>query len=74
MTLSKSAHPVSAGEYHNQLGGPYRRLAAQARAEDRQVLLVNSNLVAPGPAAVPFLQPARSSLPFALVTKSVPSG
>ena len=68
VTLSKTAHPISAAEYHNQLGGSYRRLAAQARAGDRQVLLVNSDLVAPGPAAVPFVQPARSSLPFALVT------
>jgi arabinofuranosyltransferase len=67
VALSKSSHPINAADYHSQLGSYYHRLAALARAGDRQVLVVNSELLAPHPGAVPFVQPARSSLPFAMV-------
>lgn len=66
VTLSTSAHPITAADYHDQLGAYYRRLAAVARAGDRQVLLMTSELQAPRPAEVPFVQPARSSLTIAL--------
>ena len=63
---SKSQHPVTAADYHNQLGGYNRKVAALASTQERQVLLANPELYATPPGS-PDFQPARSSLPFHLV-------
>jgi len=67
IAVSGTAHPITAVEYHNHLGGYYRSLAARAQIRGRKVMVVNTELLASRPASSPDLRPARTALPVSLV-------
>src|SRR5664280_1184762 len=68
--LARFAHPITAAEYNNHLGDYYRRVAVRAQERGHQVMMVNSELLAPHPGSTLDLQPARTPLPVSLVVNA----
>jgi arabinofuranosyltransferase len=69
IAVSKSPHPISAADYHNQVGGFNAATAARARRQGSQLMMVNTELAASNPGSVD-IQPARASLPYHLAVSA----